>query len=296
MSISPPEIRTNRLRRTWIRLLLATSCVVILLCGGGAWWWTSRPDFCDEVRLAGGRYRSEMMTTRTAAFFGYLSGRQPTVYHWIEFTGGDVDDEWLRAHHEEIAQTSDLVLTLRETRVTGEGLSTLRGLPNVIYLDLTGTPLTDADLPHIVTLPRLPQVYVGRTGISGAALSVLSQMPNLVHLCIDSTQATPEGMAGLETCPNLNSLTLLDADDESVAHVAQLQRLKFVMLAGENVTGDSLPVLKQMQNLQLLTFYDADLSDEEVEELQLALPGCTVQQMSSEVLEQLRESQWEEAE
>ena len=50
------------------------------------------------------------------------------------------------------------------------------------------------------------------------------------------------------------------------------------------------------ENLQLLTFYDADLADEEIEELQQALPGCTVQRMSSEVLEQLQESQWEEAE
>lgn len=290
------EPRSRWMRRPLMRLLLATTCIAILLCGGGAWWWMSRPDFGDEVRRAGGRYRSELMTTPTAAIFGYLSGRRPMVFHWIEFNGGDVDDEWLRAHHDEIAQTTDLILRLRETHVTGEGLSTLRGLQNVIYLDLTGTPLTDADLAHVVTLPRLPQILVGRTGISDAALAGLSQMPNLVHLCIDATQATPVGISGLGTCPNLESLTLLDADDESVAQIARLNRLKYLVLEGEDVTGESLPALKQMQNLKMLTFYAADLSREEVDELQMALPGCAVRRMSSEEFERLWESQREEAE
>jgi hypothetical protein len=291
-----PRVPRRWLRRRLVRCLLAVSCVGMLLFAGLAWWWTSRPDFGDEVRLAGGRYRSEVMTTPTAAFFGYLSGRQPTVFHWIEFKGGDVDDEWLRAHHDEIAQTTDLVLTLRETRVTGEGLSTLRGLQNVMYLDLTGTPLTDADVAHLAALPNVVQVYIGRSGISGSGLAGLWQMHNLIHVGIDSTQATPEGVAGLADCSGLNSLTLLDAGDESVAQVARLNRLKYLVLEGEQVTGDSLPVLKQMQNLKVLTFYSADLSREEVDELQMALPGCAVQRMSSEEFERLWESQREEAE
>jgi hypothetical protein len=270
-----------------VRILLAAACVLVLLCLGGAWWWISRPEFGDEVRRAGGRYRSEMVDSPTMAFFRFLGGRQPKVYHWIDFEGSDVDDRWLHAHREDVARCTILVLFLRETRVTGQGLSTLHGMRNLTFLDLTGTPLTDADLPTTV------QLHIGRTGISGSALAGLSQTPKLVHLSIDSTQATPEGIAGLATCPRLSSLTLIDAEDESVEQVAQLKRVQNLIVAGKEVTAASLPALKRLPGLQSLTIYGSDLSDDDLQDLQQSLPGCRVGTFPLEVLDRARESVWE---
>ena len=154
MSATPPATRTKWLRRPLVRFLLATACVVMLLCAGGAWWWHAH-DFGNHVRRAGGRYRSVNLDSRTSAFFRFFSGREPRISHYVDFEGSDVDDEWLHAHRDRIARLSDLVLFLRETHVTGDGLSALRGTLNLTFLDLTGTPLTDADIAHVVTLPRL---------------------------------------------------------------------------------------------------------------------------------------------
>ena len=188
---------------------------MVLLCAGGAWWWHAH-NFGNPVRRAGGRYRFVNLDSRTAAFFRFLNGREPRISHYVDFEGSDVDDEWLHAHRDRIARLSDLVLFLRETHVTGDGLSELRGMQNLTFLDLTGTPLTDADIAHVVTLPRVVKLYIGRTGISDSALAGLAQMPNLAFVCIDSTQATPQGIAGLATCPKVEALTLLDAADAAL--------------------------------------------------------------------------------
>jgi hypothetical protein len=291
-----PPVRHRWFRRRLVRSLVVVSSIVILLCGGGAWWWTSRPDIGDAVHQAGGRYRREVMGSQISVLIDAINLHSTTVFHWIEFAPGDVDDAWLHAHGDEIRRLSYLILSLRDSRVTGEGLSAMRGMQNLHNLDLSGTPLEDADVAHIATLSNLAQLDVSRTGISDKALVGLSSLSVLAHVTIDSTQATPAGVAGLAACPQLRSVMLVDANDESVRRIAQLNGMIGIMLVGDDITAASLPALKQMQGLQILTLYDCHLTDEEMLELQQALPGCTVQQLSSEVIEQMRESQWEEAE
>ena len=179
------------------------------------------------------------------------------------------------------------------TRITGDGLSALSGMQNLVTLELTGTQLEDADVSHLIALPNVQRLQIGRTGISDSALAGLSQMPTLRAVGIDSTQATPEGIAGLADCPRLDTVMLVDANDESVAQVSQLIGLFALILVGEDVTAASLPALKQMQGLRHLRLYDSDLSDAEILDLQQSLPGCTVQQLPREVVEQIEESQWE---
>jgi hypothetical protein len=212
------------------------------------------------------------------------------------FRGEGVDDGWLHAHREELDRLEYLSLWLQETRVTGDGLSALRGMENLRFLDLTGTPLEDADIAHIAAIPGVNQVYVARTGISGAALSGLSQMPNLSFVCIDATQATPQGIAGLRKCPALQLVTVFDADDDSVRQVSQLDGLYGLTLVGEDITAACLPALKQMQGLKELSLYDSNLSRKELDELQQALPGCTLLQMPYDQagFVKAREELWEE--
>lgn len=279
--------------RRSFRLLIAFSLVLVLLLFSGAWWWLWRNDFASEVRHAGGRIRSEMVDSRTSAFIRFLSGQEAKIYHWIDFEGRGVSDEWLHAHRAEIGQLSNLTLLLRETDITGEGLKALRGMADLDGLILTGTQLTDEDVIHLAAIPNVYDLYIDRTGISDAALAELSQMPNLRFLSIDSTQATSRGIAGLATCSGLRGLMLWDADDESVWDVVQLKGITRLMLIGEDVTSASLPALKRLHGLRTLSLYDAQLSDEEIREVQQALPSCRVGRFQSSALEKLRESTWE---
>jgi hypothetical protein len=284
------------LQRRLVRLLLAVTCVTTLLCAGGAWWWTSRPDFGDVVREAGGRYRRDVMESRMSMLGNIINGRPNTVFHFIEFAPGRIDDDWLRHHQTEIRELTDLSLAFHGTRVTDRGLSHLHGAENVHSLSLRGTRLNDAAMSQIVQLPRLQLLDIADTGLSATAIADLAQMPFLAQVSIDSTQATPEGVAGLVACPELSSVMLVDADDGSVERITQLSGVVDLTLVAGDVTAASFPALERMQNLQLLTLYDLNLSDDEIQELQQALPDCIVQQPQPEVVEQIMESLWEEAE
>lgn len=285
-----PPVRRRWFRRRVVRWLLAVSCVGLLLFAAVAWWWLSRPDLGEEVRSAGGRFHSEVFASR------FVLGRKPSSLSYIVFRGEGVDDAWLHAHREELARLEHLSLWLQKTGVTGDGLSALQGMQNLHFLDLTGTPLEDADVARIAAIPGVNQVYVARTGISGAALAGLAQLPNLTHVCIDATQATPEAIAGLATSPTLQLATVFDADDESVRQVTQLKGLWGLTLVGEDITAASLPALKKLQGLKELSLYDSNLTVEELDDLRQALPGCTVQQMpyAQVGFVKAREELWEE--
>lgn len=276
-------------RRRGVRVLLSTACVLILLCAGGSWWWSSQPNFGEVVRSGGGQFHSE------SNLGGLFVGRTPHVYTYIRFRDGDID-EWLHAHHAELARQQWLALTLRESDVTGDGLSALSGLESLVFLELRGTPLEDADVAHVVSLPGVNQLDVARTGISGSALAGLSQMPQLACLCIDSSQATPEGIAGLAACPSLQWVTLFDANDASVRQVSGLNGLIWLDLVGEDLTADCLTTLPEMQSLQQLRLFDSTFSPEELRSLRQALPGCDIQQMpyASAPFVQAREEMWNE--
>ena len=280
-----------RSRKRWFVAIAGLALAVLLVCA--ALWRLTHNEFADQIQSIGGRYRSEVVDSRMSALMKVLQWQQPTTFHWIDLEGSEADDAWLAAHRDEIARQSDLCLFLRESRVTTTGLAALDGLENIDYLDLTGTMLEDRSIQTIVSLPRVVQLYIARTGISDSGLAGLSRSPHLVFLGIDRTQATDEGVAGLVTCPKLSGLSVLDADDECVTRLSGFAQIQYLHLQGNQVTGDSLSVLKQMQVLKGLSLYDTAFSEAELAELRQALPNCAVQQLSTSQIEAMREASWE---
>jgi Leucine-rich repeat (LRR) protein len=286
------SVQTRPLRRRILRLLLAVASVLLLLCAGGGWWWMSRPDFGNDVHAAGGRYRMGYWTTPLRRLSNWYYNQPTRAYHCIEFAPGGVDDEWLERHQTQVRDLTYLVLCLRETHVTDRGLSHLAGMANLQSLDLRGTQLSDAAMPHILGMPNLTTLDVARTGISDQAIARVSQMPSLASITLDGSQATQVAIGGLAQCRRLGSVMIVDASDENVGRLTQLKGLVSVDLDGDQLTTASLPHLKQLQGLQILTLWGSDFSDEDLSELRQALPGCVVQQLDSELLERKREAAW----
>lgn len=280
-----------RTRKRWFLAIAGLALAVLLVCA--ALWRLTHNEFADQIQSIGGRYRSEVVDSRMSALMKVLQWQQPTTFHWIDLEGSEADDAWLTAHRDDIARQSDLSLFLRDARVSTDGFAALNGLENIHTLDLTGTPLDDTATETIVTLPRVVQLYIGHTGITDSALAGLSRSPPLVFLCIDRTQATDEGIAGLATCPKLSALRVLDADDECVARLASFAQIRRLYLQGDQVTADSLSILKQMQVLKGLALYDTSFSEAELAELRQALPNCTVQQLSTTEIDAMRDAAWE---
>ena len=278
-------------RKRW---LIIAGLLLVVVCGlAGALRWLTHDEFQAEVQSVGGRYRSEVVDSRSTAFMKALNRQALTVFHWIDLEGSQADDAWLRSHRDDIRRQTHLFLFLRNSRITTKGLAALEGLDNLQGLDLTGTPLDDTAIDILATLPNAPQLYIGRTGISDSALAGLSRSPYLSFLCIDGAQATETGIAGLATCPRLNGVWILDADDKCLLRLTSLGGLTYLHLQGDQLTAESLPFLKQLSGLQLLTLFDTTFSDDELAELRQALPKCTVQQLDSARLTEARESSWE---
>ncbi len=274
------------------RRLLLTLLVIVLVAIGVA-IWSLQGSFPDEVHAIGGRYRAEVSDTWVQILFSQLNGRGPTVFHWIQLRNSDVDDEWLQAHRDEIASLSHLILLMRDTTITGQGLSALREMDNIQYLDLSSVQLTDDDVAHIATLPNVTTLYIGGTGISDNALVELSAMPHLVWLGLDSSQATPHGLSELSKCKNLTGLHVENANDDSIANVAAAAWPIYMSVDGSELTAESLTSLAKMSPLKLLTLFDTTFSEAELQELRRALPGCTIQQLEMQVVEEQMEASWD---
>lgn len=246
-------------------------------------WWRLNSSLEFAVRCVGGRYGAN----RSHPFFVFFErrGSSDPLYeqHLIDLRRSEVTDSWLAEHGEQIAQLPQVYLYLADTQITDQGLAALRGAPSIVSLDLTGTGLTDAAAAHIATLHELAEVKIGRTGISDAALDELSQIPALTVIGIDATQATPRGVQSLETYPFLFWVEVLDATDDSVEHLAALEGLTYLSLRSERLTPRCLPVLERMHELSSLTLYDAPFSEDELTELQSALPASVYQRKLKDI-------------
>jgi len=284
-----PEQSPRRFR--WSRLLAAGVAVLIVVGVASRWW--PRDSFVAEIERIGGRYRQQLIDGHFRAFLKVVHRQPLTVYHWIDLEKSQADDAWLRAHREDIQKQSDLCLFIGTPRITTDGLAELRGLENIDVLDATGMPLEDSSVETFVSLPRLIQLYIAHTGISDKALAGLATSPHLVFLAIDRTQATEAGIDGLKTCPVLSGLWILDADDDCVARVATFGRLTSLTLQGKDLHLESLLQLKSLPSLETLSLYDTKLTDAELNQLRQALPGCTIQQLESKKIQEMREASWE---
>ncbi|MBX3435743.1 MAG: hypothetical protein KF847_20690 [Pirellulales bacterium] len=255
--------------------------LILLLLPGASWGWPVE-DLAEAIRQIDGKYRREA-----------IERDAPPEFHWINFQGSKVDDDWLLNRSEQLIDLPNLSVTLSQTRVSGRGLSAFREAPNVIDLELSGVPLTDSDLAQLARLPKLQILYVDRTGVSGSDLSLLAKTPTLNSLCIDSSQATPAGVAELAKFPQLKSIIVVDATDACVANLATLRAPPMLSLRSGDVTAVSLSHLQKMNHLQHLLLFDTGFSESELELLRKALPECHVTQSSYSVIEQSKAAFWD---
>jgi uncharacterized membrane protein/YHS domain-containing protein len=80
--------------------------------------------------------------------------------------------------------------------------------PNVRWLDLAGTAVTDAGLAKLSALPNLTRLHLERTAITDAALPGLAGLPNLEYLNLYATAVTDAGLEPLQKMPKLKQLYL----------------------------------------------------------------------------------------
>ena len=88
-------------------------------------------------------------------------------------------------------------LSLSGTGITDEGLATLARFSNLTRLHLDGTRITDAGLAHLAALERLEYLNLYGTAVTDAGLQHLSGLHTLRTLYLWKTQTTTGGVGQL---------------------------------------------------------------------------------------------------
>ncbi|HYH56340.1 MAG TPA: c-type cytochrome domain-containing protein, partial [Anseongella sp.] len=76
----------------------------------------------------------------------------------------------------------------------------------VVYLNLSGMPIADADLPLLEDFSNLRQLNLNYTAVSDKGLASLKNLPHLQSLMLTGTGVTPAGIDSLLGLPELRHL------------------------------------------------------------------------------------------
>lgn len=145
----------------------------------------------------------------------------------------------------------------------GESLSaSLKKLPALKSLKLSGTELTDAQLAELDELEHLEHLALFQTKVNGAAFARLQALPRLQSLSVTISPIADDSLAALADFPQLKHLTLLftrvtDSGLQRLARLERLERLEINESASYNPMG-------------------AGVTPGGIDRLRIALPQCEI--------------------
>ncbi len=122
-------------------------------------------------------------------------------------------------------------LHAEHARIDDDELVNLQGMTDLLHLDLSGTPITDAGLLHLQGLDRLEILQLWGTGVTDAGLALIARLPAIVQLGLGNTNITDAGLA----------------------HLQKMKRLRVLQLWGTAVTGRGLVQLYQLPELEMIS-------------------------------------------
>lgn len=118
------------------------------------------------------------------------------------------------------------------SRVDDRELRFLSPLTGLQFLDLTGTPVTDAGLVHLLGLENLETISLWDTAVTDDGVRLLSRLPRLRQLGLGNTAVTDDGLRALQRCRALRLLQLWGTAVEGpgLVHLHGLPELEMVSL------------------------------------------------------------------
>lgn len=168
--------------------------------------------------------------------------------------------------------------------IRDEDLPPIERLGSIRHLWFDETRVTDAVMPRIGRLHRLESLGLTRTALTDKGVHELARLRNLKFLSIAKTEVSDAGMREVARLKNLEILFAgtwgrpanESVSDTGVACLSELPRLSILGLEGYGITDRSIETLKKMKSLQTVNFSSTAVSQQGVDELTLALPGCEV--------------------
>lgn len=142
------------------------------------------------------------------------------------------------------------------SQVTGEGLSHVKKLDQLIDLDLSeNSALFDDGMTHLSGMTKLKRLNLWRVPLTDVGVADLAPLTNLEWLNLDNTQLSD---AGLD-------------------HLAGMDKLTFLHLGSTYVTDAGLSKLAGLKSLKDLKLTRTAVTEDGVAELQKSLPDTEIQ-------------------
>jgi hypothetical protein len=147
--------------------------------------------------------------------------------------------------------------------VSDATLARLKGLNNLLRVDVIARRVTDQGLEYLSELPSLEHLILVNAPITDAGLVHLKKMRKLRHLALGFTRVTEAGMDTLASL-GLTGFLILDnckATDSWLARLTQLSKLSGLGLANDPISDAGLVSLEAFPNLVYLDLSRTPVSD-----------------------------------
>jgi len=174
--------------------------------------------------------------------------------------------KWLRRHVDRrwqmlFIKRSFVDLSLR---ATDEDLQILHRIPGLYTVDLSFTRITDEGLKHFASLPEIRFLRLHETSIT--QLENLGALPQLRELSISETQVDDEAAETLLRWPTLEYLAAAGTPltDRALDTIVRLPKLNHLTLEGHRFSRAGLAKLAGMKNLRSLTLQETAVDNDTV--------------------------------
>ena len=227
-------------KQLWSLLGFSALVVCVFVLARGAGWFSARRStvalqrqVIEQVDELGGHYYYDYQWIHPNSVGERLADRdsQEVSRHPLATLFGE---DWFHdifyitfAQIDAVSKSSPVAIN---KKIGNAQLDSLLQLPNLEWLALSGTAITDERLEQVAALPRLSRVWLSRTQITDQGMKSLSRCETLTHLAIEATATSDVGLA----------------------HIAQLPNLRFLSLGSPYISSDGLRRLSKTDSLQEL--------------------------------------------
>ena len=150
-------------------------------------------------------------------------------------------------------KTQDALLTLRKLDPS-ENTTSAKTTDDILFLDLSSTPIRDNDMWIISTAKNLQQLELKSTSISDLGLSRINNLQFLRSLDLAGTRVSDAGIVSLLSLKRLFCLNLDGAEitHHPISWLAECDGMKMLTLSNTNICDSDLTQLANCKKIEIL--------------------------------------------